>query len=138
MSRQGSRMTSAWGWRLRRLGLALLVLLASLPARSAEVLLTGLEDSPGVRAFTGALAQQRPNDQIRFVPLAQMPDPSRLPPATRLRFFAGAFSKRVACLRDRPELVALPSLLRQRFELLLACRARCRRSQTRRDRKSVV
>ncbi len=84
MSRLGSRMTSAWGWRLRRLGLALLVLLASVPARSAEVLLTGTEDSPGVQAFTAALAQQRPNDQIRFVPLAQMPEPSRLPPATRL------------------------------------------------------
>ncbi|WP_248806305.1 ABC transporter substrate-binding protein [Pseudomonas sp. MWU13-2100] len=77
-------MTSAWGRRLRQLGLALLVLLPGVPARSAEVLLTGLEDSPGVQAFTAALAHQRPSDQIRFVPLAQMPDPGRLPPATRL------------------------------------------------------
>ncbi|WP_248796912.1 ABC transporter substrate-binding protein [Pseudomonas sp. MWU13-2105] len=84
MRRLGSRTTSAWSHRLRRLGLALLVLLSNDPARAAEVLLTGIEDSPGVRAFTAALAQQRPNDQIRFVPLAQMPEPGRLPPATRL------------------------------------------------------
>ncbi|WVV61416.1 ABC transporter substrate-binding protein [Pseudomonas batumici] len=77
-------MTSGWGRCLRTLGLALLVLLPSLPARAAEVLLTGVEDSPGVQAFTAALAQQRPNDRIRFVPLAQMPEPNRLPPATRL------------------------------------------------------
>ncbi|WP_422393878.1 ABC transporter substrate-binding protein [Pseudomonas batumici] len=84
MSTFGSRMTSGWGRCLRTLGLALLVLLPSLPARAAEVLLTGVEDSPGVQAFTAALAQQRPNDRIRFVPLAQMPEPNRLPPATRL------------------------------------------------------
>nr|WP_052451099.1 ABC transporter substrate-binding protein [Pseudomonas batumici] len=77
-------MTSGWGRCLRTLGLTLLVLLPSLPARAAEVLLTGVEDSPGVQAFTAALAQQRPNDRIRFVPLAQMPEPNRLPPATRL------------------------------------------------------
>jgi len=84
MSTFGSRMTSGWGRCLRTLGLALLVLLPSLAARAAEVLLTGVEDSPGVQAFTAALAQQRPNDRIRFVPLAQMPEPNRLPPATRL------------------------------------------------------
>ncbi|KIH84463.1 ABC transporter substrate-binding protein [Pseudomonas batumici] len=84
MSTFGSRMTSGWGRCLRTLGLTLLVLLPSLPARAAEVLLTGVEDSPGVQAFTAALAQQRPNDRIRFVPLAQMPEPNRLPPATRL------------------------------------------------------
>ncbi len=84
MSTFGSRMTAEWSRRLRALGLALLLLLPSVQARSAEVLLTGVEDSPGVQAFTAALAQQRPNDRIRFVTLAQMPAPGRLPPATRL------------------------------------------------------
>ncbi|WP_412071381.1 ABC transporter substrate-binding protein [Pseudomonas sp. FEN] len=77
-------MTSACARRLKTLGLALLVLLSSFQARAAEVLLTGVEDSPGVQAFTAALAQQRPNDRIRFVTLAQMPEPSHLPPSTRL------------------------------------------------------
>jgi hypothetical protein len=62
----------------------LLVCLGSLPVRAADVLLTGAEDSPGVQAFTRALAEQRPEDTVRFARLADLPAPSRLPDATRL------------------------------------------------------
>jgi hypothetical protein len=62
----------------------LLVCLGSLPVRAADVLLTGAEDSPGVRAFTRALAEQRPEDTVRFARLADLPAPSRLPDTTRL------------------------------------------------------
>ncbi|NVZ99771.1 ABC transporter substrate-binding protein [Pseudomonas gingeri] len=82
-------MTSACGAWLGKLASGLLVLLMALlmvmaQARAADVLLTGAEDSSGVQAFTGALAQQRPEDRIRFVPFTQLPPPSQLPPGTRL------------------------------------------------------
>jgi len=72
------RSRRPWVWGL------LLVCLSSLPVRAAEVLLTGAEDSPGVQAFTRALAKQRPEDSVRFTRLADLPAPSRLPSATRL------------------------------------------------------
>lgn len=67
-----------WVWGL------LLVCLGSLPVRAADVLLTGAEDSPGVQAFTRALAEQRPEDTVHFARLADLPAPSRLPDTTRL------------------------------------------------------
>lgn len=66
------------------LGGLLLGCLAALPVQAADVLLTGAEDSPGVQAFTQALAQQRPKDNVRFLPLRELPPPSRIPCATRL------------------------------------------------------
>nr|WP_175540225.1 ABC transporter substrate-binding protein [Pseudomonas sp. NFIX28] len=54
------------------------------PAWAAQVLLTGAEDSAGVRAFTQALAQQRPQDHVHFEPLANLPAPGQLPAGTRL------------------------------------------------------
>ncbi|TVT85539.1 ABC transporter substrate-binding protein [Pseudomonas sp. H3(2019)] len=72
------RSRRPWVWGL------LLVCLGSLPVRAADVLLTGAEDSPGVQAFTRALAEQRPEDTVRFARLADLPAPSRLPDATRL------------------------------------------------------
>ncbi|AZE47642.1 hypothetical protein C4K04_1954 [Pseudomonas chlororaphis] len=54
------------------------------PAWAAQVLLTGAEDSAGVRAFAQALAQQRPQDEVRFELLANLPAPGQLPAGTRL------------------------------------------------------
>lgn len=56
----------------------------SLPAWAVPVLLTGVDDSAGVQAFTQALANQRPTDDVRFVPLAELPAPGKLPAGTRL------------------------------------------------------
>lgn len=70
----------------RCLGICLILLgmLLTTPLRAADVLLTASEGSDSVRTFTEELATQRPQDQVRFVPLAQLPAPSQLPAATRL------------------------------------------------------
>ncbi|ROM46045.1 ABC transporter substrate-binding protein [Pseudomonas poae] len=80
-----SRMTLFFS-RLRRRGLGLLVacLLLTTPAWSADILLTAAEDSAGVQAFAQALARQRPEDNVTFTPLKDMPAPNLLPAATRL------------------------------------------------------
>jgi len=64
--------------------LLLACLCGALPTSAAEVLLTGIEDSAGVQAFTQALARQRPEDSVRFVPFADLPVPSKLSAGTRL------------------------------------------------------
>ena len=79
-----SRMTLLLVSRFWRRGLLLACLLLTAPAWSADILLTAAEDSAGVRAFTQALAQQRPEDQVSFTPLKQLPAPSHLPASTRL------------------------------------------------------
>ncbi|MGZ0702011.1 ABC transporter substrate-binding protein [Pseudomonas sp. L5B5] len=67
------------GW-----GLLLLGLLLCAPLRAADILLTANEDNEGVRNFTRDLADLRPRDQVRFVPLGQLPAPGQLPATTRL------------------------------------------------------
>ena len=71
---------------LPRLGWSLVLLgwLLCAPLRAAEVLLTASEDSDSVRNFARELAGLRPQDQVRFVPLEQLPAPGLLPAATRL------------------------------------------------------
>ncbi|AZE72061.1 hypothetical protein C4K00_1818 [Pseudomonas synxantha] len=59
-------------------------LLLAAPAWSADILLTAAQDSAGLQAFTQALAHQRPDDQVTFTPLRDLPVPSRLPSSTRL------------------------------------------------------
>ena len=78
-------------WRAPTLGrlLAMLCLLTSgllgsLASNAADILLTGAEDSPGVRAFTQALSELRPSDNVRFQTLASLPVPDKLPENTRL------------------------------------------------------
>ncbi|PMZ73633.1 ABC transporter substrate-binding protein [Pseudomonas sp. FW305-70] len=78
-------------WRTPTLGrlLAMLCLLftgmlGSQASNAAEILLTGAEDSPGVRAFTRALSELRPNDNVRFQALASLPVPEQLPENIRL------------------------------------------------------
>lgn len=51
---------------------------------SGDILLTGAQDTVAVRDFVDALRMQRPTDQVRFVPVAELPAPSRLKPGTRL------------------------------------------------------
>ncbi|MDG9885520.1 ABC transporter substrate-binding protein [Pseudomonas putida CSV86] len=68
-------------WR-RWLLLVLLWPLVSLAG--GEILLTGAQDSSGVREFVEALKTRRPADTVRFVPLAQLPEPARLRSDTRL------------------------------------------------------
>ncbi|KRP42464.1 ABC transporter substrate binding protein [Pseudomonas libanensis] len=65
-------------------GVLLAALLLATPAWSADILLTAAQDSAGIQAFTQALAQQRPEDQVTFTPLKDLPAPSRLPASTRL------------------------------------------------------
>ena len=79
-----SRMTRLKVLRWWRRGVLLACLLLAVPAWSADVLLTAAEDSAGVQAFTQALAQQRPDDQVSFTPLKDLPAPSQLPAGTRL------------------------------------------------------
>jgi ABC-type uncharacterized transport system substrate-binding protein len=51
---------------------------------AAEILLSGAEDNPAIRAFSAALAERRPQDRVHFKPLAQLPSPERIPADTRL------------------------------------------------------
>src|SRR5450830_1314042 len=79
-----SRMTLLSPPRRWQRGLLLLCLLLSVPAWSADILLTAAEDGAGVQAFVQALALQRPDDHVTFTPLTDLPAPSQLPAGTRL------------------------------------------------------
>lgn len=59
-------------------------LLCSSPLPAAEILLSGAEDNPAIQSFSAALAELRPQDRVRFQPLAQLPSPERIPADTRL------------------------------------------------------
>ncbi|WP_371914321.1 ABC transporter substrate-binding protein [Pseudomonas sp. NFIX28] len=83
MSHRQPGMTPALS-RFRARLLLFCCLWGTSPAWAAQVLLTGAEDSAGVRAFTQALAQQRPQDHVHFEPLANLPAPGQLPAGTRL------------------------------------------------------
>jgi len=73
------------GFRSRLAALRLAICsVRSLSANSADILLTGAEDSPGVQAFTQALSERRPDDRVHFRPLADLPVPGKLPDDTRL------------------------------------------------------
>ncbi|MBT2293904.1 ABC transporter substrate-binding protein [Pseudomonas fluorescens] len=58
--------------------------LATIEARAAEIVLTGVHNSPGVQSFTQALKALRPQDEVRFTPLASLPAPGKLPRNVRL------------------------------------------------------
>jgi hypothetical protein len=46
--------------------------------QAADILLTGIEGSPGVQSFTQALREVRPGDNVRFQPVAELPPPGEL------------------------------------------------------------
>ncbi|WP_413470224.1 ABC transporter substrate-binding protein [Pseudomonas sp.] len=64
--------------------LLLCCLLCSGSLRAADILLSGTDDTPTIRAFSAALAERRPQDRVRFLPLAQLPSPEQIPADTRL------------------------------------------------------
>ncbi|MDU9389377.1 ABC transporter substrate-binding protein [Pseudomonas japonica] len=70
--------------RLWRRCLLLVLLWPLVSFAGGEILLTGAQDSSGVRDFVQALSERRPKDKVRFLPLAQLPPPSQLPATTRL------------------------------------------------------
>lgn len=79
-----SRMTAFSITTLWRRAVLLACLLWAAPAWSADILLTAADDSSGVQAFTQALARQRPEDQVTFTALKDLPAPNQLPASTRL------------------------------------------------------
>jgi len=79
-----TRKRPGLGYLLAVLSLAISAWLSSLSANAADILLTGVEDSPGVQAFVQALRELRPGDQVRFQPLVELPSPSALAPDIRL------------------------------------------------------
>ncbi|WP_053162000.1 ABC transporter substrate-binding protein [Pseudomonas sp. P1.8] len=108
-------------WKAPALGrmLAMLCLLSSgllcsLTGHAADILLAGVEDSPGVQAFTQALRELRPNDTVRFEALAQLPTPGNLPADTRLILLD------LACLDWRLQDIAGPATLVLRISRLQA------------------
>ncbi|PQP03098.1 ABC transporter substrate-binding protein [Pseudomonas frederiksbergensis] len=84
MQHRPPRKTPTLGRLLAGLCLVFTGLLCSLPARAADILLTGAEDSPGVQSFVQALSELRPTDSVRFQPVASLPAPGQLPTGTRL------------------------------------------------------
>ncbi|MGX0888765.1 hypothetical protein AB7M22_000773 [Pseudomonas sp. ADAK2 TE3594] len=84
MQHRPSPKTPTLGRLLAGLCLVFTGLLCNLPARAADILLTGAEDSPGVESFVQALSELRPTDSVRFQPLASLPAPGQLPVDTRL------------------------------------------------------
>ena len=72
-------------WPGRAIGLWLLCAVSILqPALAAEVILSSAEDNPSIRAFASDLARRRPQDQVSFRALAQMPTAETIPASTRL------------------------------------------------------
>jgi hypothetical protein len=58
--------------------------------QAADILLTGIEGSPGVQSFTQALRELRPGDNVRFQPVAELPPPGELHGDIRLILLAPA------------------------------------------------
>ncbi|KNH22043.1 ABC transporter substrate-binding protein [Pseudomonas syringae] len=84
MPHRPSPKTPTLGRLLAGLCLVFTGLLCNLPARAADILLTGAEDSPGMQSFVQALSELRPTDSVRFQPVASLPAPGQLPIDTRL------------------------------------------------------
>ena len=68
----------------RLLGALLLAWLWPLTATAHDILLTAATESPGVRAFVHSLEQRRSADQVRFLPVAELPAPGRAEAHLRL------------------------------------------------------
>jgi hypothetical protein len=79
-----SRKPPALGYLLALVCLILGGWLNSLSANAADILLTGVDDSPGVQSFAQALQQLRPADNVRFQPLSSLPPPGKVTADTRL------------------------------------------------------
>ena len=84
MSPRSSRKTPTLGRLLAGVCLVFAGWLGSLSASAEDILLTGADDSPGMQNFASALGELRPDDSVRFQPLASLPAPGKLPASTRL------------------------------------------------------
>lgn len=92
--------------------------LCSLPLAAAEIILGSAEDSPQLRAFSAALAQRRPQDQVRFRSLEQLPSPADLPADTRLILLGQrALDWRLSTEQGPPTLVLRVSQIQARERL---------------------
>ena len=81
-------------------------LLFGQPLLAAEIILSSAEDNPAIRAFTADLAARRPQDQVSFRPLEQLPSPTVLPNGTRLIIFGNqALEWRLGSDQGPPTLV---------------------------------
>src|ERR1700712_1496365 len=79
-----SRKTPTIGQWLAGLFLFVTAWLHGVGVQAADILLTGVEDSPGMQSFVQALSQLRPIDHVHFRPLASLPAPGKLPSNLRL------------------------------------------------------
>ena len=82
------------------------LLFCAAPLRAAGIFLSSAVDSPAVRAFSVALTERRPQDRVRFQPLAQLQRANTPPPHARLiRFGAKALEWRLTRHPGPPTLV---------------------------------
>lgn len=56
----------------------------ALPAWAAEIIFSSSTDNPATRAFVREMQIRRPNDQVTFVGLNELPPPAQLPDSARL------------------------------------------------------
>ncbi|MCJ1888453.1 ABC transporter substrate-binding protein [Pseudomonas sp. LA21] len=97
------------GNRLRIWLLGLVCLLA-LPAQARELLLVSSDQSAAVQAFSQALAERRPKDQIRLESPDELPPASTLSPETHLLLLGtAALNWRLASEQGPPALTLLVS-----------------------------
>lgn len=92
--------------------LLLCCLLCCSTLQAAQIILSSASDSPGIRAFAAALALRRADDQVQYLPLAQLPSPAALPRATRLILLgAPALDWRLSSEQGPPSLILQVSQL---------------------------
>ena len=97
------------GHQVRSLLLSLICLLA-LPAQARELLLVSSEQGAAVQAFSQALAERRPEDQVRLESPEQLPPASTLSPETHLLLLGtAALNWRLASDQGPPALTLLVS-----------------------------
>lgn len=92
-----------------------LACLFTLPAQARDILLVSTEQSPALQDFTRALAQRRPNDQVRLESPESLPPAASLDGETRLLLLgSGALNWRLASHDAPPALTLLVSRIEAR------------------------
>lgn len=69
---------------MSRLILLYCCLLVALPAWATEIIFSSSTDNPATQAFVREMQMRRPDDQVTFIGLNELPPPAQLPDATRL------------------------------------------------------
>ncbi len=92
-----------------------LACLFALPAQARDILLVSTEQSPALQDFAEALAQHRPNDQVRLETPENLPPAANLDGQTRLLLLgSGALNWRLASHDAPPALTLLVSRVEAR------------------------